>query len=52
VYLKIHCVIALQVFFDPQMVQNIALKLDKSVSETEQLLKNLSGIAACCPREP
>jgi RNA polymerase primary sigma factor len=37
--------------FDPQMVQNIARKLDKSVSETEHLLKNLSGYCGLLPDE-
>jgi len=35
--------------FDPQMLQNIAYKLDKSVSETEHLLKNLSGYCGLLP---
>ena len=35
--------------FDPQMLQNIAHKLDKSVSETEHLLKNLSGYCGLLP---
>ena len=37
--------------FDPQMVQNIARKLDKSVSETEHLLKNLSVHCGLLPDE-
>jgi RNA polymerase primary sigma factor len=37
--------------FDPLMVQNIARKLDKSVSETEHLLKNLSGYCGLLPDE-
>ncbi len=37
--------------FDPQMVQNIALKLDKSVSETGRLLKNLSVHCGLLPDE-
>jgi RNA polymerase primary sigma factor len=37
--------------FDPQMVQNIALKLDKSVSETGRLLKELSVHYGLLPDE-
>jgi RNA polymerase primary sigma factor len=37
--------------FDLQMVQNIALKLDKSVSETGRLLKNLSVQYGLLPDE-
>jgi len=34
---------------NPQMVQNIAYKLDKSVSETQGLLENLSGYCGLLP---
>ena len=37
--------------FDQQMVQNIALKLDKSLSETELLLKHLSVHCGLLPEE-
>ena len=37
--------------FNQQIVQNIAHKLDKSVSETEHLLKNLSGYCGLLPDE-
>jgi RNA polymerase primary sigma factor len=37
--------------FNPQMVQNIAHKLDKSVGETQCLLENLSGYCGLLPDE-
>jgi RNA polymerase primary sigma factor len=37
--------------FDPQMVQNIARKLDKPVAETERMLKNLSVHCGLLPED-
>jgi len=37
--------------FNPQMVQNIAQKLDKSVGETQHLLENLSRYCGLLPEE-
>jgi RNA polymerase primary sigma factor len=37
--------------FDPQMVKNIAYKLEKSIIETEQLLKRLSAYYGLLPED-